>query len=653
MKKHISLLTLFLFLFYSAIGIAQPINVAMKGVSGGVVSLENNNGLLEIASGKAQLVSVPAKCKTVSIANPDICDIVMLGETNFILVGKKIGETNIYVWLEDDKKIMYTIKIFEDTEELQKLMSKILPYEKEIKVSTANNTIVLSGYVTKKTSIDQAQKIAEAFMAGKDTSKGIDVPVVNLLKVKDIQQVMLEVRFVEITRSNSDDRGIDWRWSGDFFGNRSDFALLEGGTPAYYDMATSPFMGIGDSNGTIMSTSSTNGAQGSSVGGIGWGKDNNQIAYSLDFIIAKGLGKIIAKPNLLVRNGEEASFLAGGEFPVPIQEDDSVRVEWKEFGVRLKFTPEIDERERINLTLEPEVSVLDYTDAAISFNGYDIPALKTRKTTTKVVLRDGESFFISGLISQSERKQMSKIPGIGNLPVLGPLFQKRENSTSETELVVFITPRLIKPIKNKVKKDFSDEKKMKLLTNSTDTPFDQAHADAIKEYIEQGEKPEKSLEQLREEEIIAELEKLMEENKKAEESIKKHTKTNHKNIRKQTPGKKEEKKKKPTAKEKKKAQKLLRKKERERRRAAKKREKEAKKALRKKLREEKRRAKLRKLSPIDIGKALKETSKEVITIENKEMSKKHKISDVEEISVATGNNITKGVPKPTYLDGIE
>jgi len=488
------------------------------------IHLGMNVRTITVPNGKGQLITVPAACKTVSVGNPLVCDIVMLGEKDFLLVGKQPGETNVYVWLANDMKLESTIKVFDSTEALIDLLEDILPYESDIKVSMAHNTVILSGYVMKPTSIDDAQRIAEAYMAGRETTKQIDVKVVNMLKVKNEKQIMLEVRFAEVVRTTNEDRGLDWRYTGDIFGSPADLSFLEGGTPQYHG---------GSSANLVMP--SQNGAQGTSPGGMTWDGGQSSFAYGLEWLEENGLGKVIAKPNLLVRNGEEASFLAGGEFPVPVQQEDSVQIEWKEFGVKLSFTPLIDERDNIHLSMIPEVSVLDFSEASVSVNGFNIPALKTRRTETKVVLQEGQSFYVSGLISQSETDSFSKVPGIDTVPIIGQLFRKKENALSETELIIFVTPRIVDPIAAAQKrKEFNDRKRMELLTNTEPVPFEQAHGDNMKDFIEQYEKPDKSLEQIRQEEIEAELARLLAEAeaKKAAEQQAKQNKKKKKKVKK-------------------------------------------------------------------------------------------------------------------------
>jgi pilus assembly protein CpaC len=505
-----SILIVMMIVTFNPVVTAQDLVQPRQAADTKVIHMGMNLRTINVPNGKGQLISVPDACKTVSVGNPLICDVVMLGEKDFLLVGKNPGETNVYVWLENDMKLESTIKVFDSTVDLVNLLSEILPYEKDIKVSMAHNTVILSGYVMKPTSIESAQKISEAYMAGRDSTSKIDVKVVNMLKVKDEKQIMLEVRFAEVIRTASDDTGFDWRYVGDVFGNPADLSFLEGGTSSY--------SGLIEPGEAPWKAPLQNGAQGTSWGSTNWDNGASTFYYGLDYIEAHGLGKIIAKPNLLVRNGEEASFLAGGEFPVPVQQEDSVQIEWKEFGVKLKFTPFIDERDNIHLEMIPEVSVLDFSEAAVSVNGFNIPALKTRRTETKIVLREGQSFCVSGLISQSETDSLSTVPGIDQIPILGNMFRKKENTKAETELIVFVTPRIVNPVDGTIKKDFTSEEKMRLMTNSMSVPFEQAHGDAIKDFFEQGEKPEKSLETLREEEIMAELERLEAERVQAEEA---------------------------------------------------------------------------------------------------------------------------------------
>ena len=479
----------------------MPVGQAQADVDDGKV-LHFDMGVtnMTLKHGKGQLISLPTDCKTIHIGDPEICDVVMMTRQDFLLVGKKTGQTNIYVWLDNDVKLESNIRVYDDTTDLIELIQRIMPYEHDVHVSIAHNTLILSGYVEKATSIENSQRIAEAYMAGKDFTTSLPVKVVNLLKVREEKQILLEVRLAEISRSAAEKMGIDWRYAGGLFGSYADFSWLDGGTPVSDGGASS-----------LISYPSTNGAQGTSTGHYSWDKDSKMFGYGLDYVINKGLGRIIAKPNLLVRNGEEASFLAGGEFPVPIENQEAIQIEWKEYGIRLTFTPTLDERDNINLVLAPEVSVLDYSAASITLSSTQIPALKTRRTETKVVLRDGQSYYISGLISQTETEAFAKMPGISNVPILGELFKKKDNNIAETDLIVFVTPRIVKPFAKDVEKHFDDTEQMHRIANTVEVPFEQAHGDAIKDFIEQGEKPDKSLEVLKQEAIEAEIEKLMQE----------------------------------------------------------------------------------------------------------------------------------------------
>lgn len=479
--KKQSVLIALVFTICSSTGFAQALDVkSLETGTMDVVYFDVGRDTITVPFGKSLVVSVPDECETVSIANPEVCDISMISATEFILVGLKPGQTNIHVFLRDAMRLNSTIIVSDDTLPLKRLIETVMPYEKDINVAMAYSTVVLSGYVEKATSIEGAQKIAEAYMEGQEAAKSSNVKVVNMLKVLDEKQILLEVRLAEVTRISSDDQGFDFRYIGDALGTPTDISFLDGGTPAAYHVPTT-------TDPSIFSVPSSNGSQGTSTGGVTWDKGGKQLAYGLDYLVSKGLARFIAKPNLLVANGEEASFLAGGEFPVPVESDSSISIEWKEFGVKLTFRPQLDERDIIHLSLTPEVSVLDFTEAAVSVGGVSVPALKTRRTDTKVALRDGESFYVAGLISQSESETFSKMPGISSVPIIGKLFKKKEKNDTETELIVFVTPRIVSSIKGDVKKDFNNQAQMQAMAAGVAVPFEDTQADTIKGFIEQGE----------------------------------------------------------------------------------------------------------------------------------------------------------------------
>lgn len=433
---------------------------------------------IPLVVGKAQLLTLPENCETIAIADPGVCDVVVQKKKEFLLIGKQTGVTNIFVWLEDGTTLQSEIIVRTDYEALRELLHQILPYEPNIAVHVAEQAVILDGYVEKETSVEVAQQVAETYVASRVASQPSEAAVVNLLKVGEAKQILLEVRIAEVSRSVSDDAGFDFRYVGDLFGTPFDFSSLDGGTPLYHSGAAAT--GFADA----LTVPSSNGSQGSMIGGLSWDNGAKSFAAGIDYIIAEGLGKIIARPNLMVRNGDEATFLAGGEFPIPVQQNDAVGIEWKDYGVKLTFTPHIDERDNITLILAPEVSVLDFAEAAVSLGGYSVPAVKVRKTETKVVLRDGESFYISGLINQSETDTFSRMPGISNVPILGEFFKKKELAKSETDLIVFVTPRIVSPMQKVQDKQFQSRERADMATALLDVQYEDDQAQSIVDVME-------------------------------------------------------------------------------------------------------------------------------------------------------------------------
>jgi pilus assembly protein CpaC len=474
-KQAMNIMALITVIIFSSASVqAQKATVTvMESKDTDIVYFTDQTNNIFVPTGKSQLVIAPEACETVSIGDPTVCDITMINSNKFLLIGQKTGQTNIYLWFADGEQLSSSITVHDDVLPLEALLQQMLPDEKEIDVYMAHNTVILSGYVERSTSILNALRLAEAYMEGQGAAEegGGCVKVVNMLNVREEKQILLEVRFVEVTRTTTDDKGFDFTYVGDIDRRPVYLSFLDGGTPTTFDATTGAgTAGTGSSFGYVRNTNS-----------------ESTVSYGLDYLITEGLARYIAKPNLMVRNGEEASFLAGGEFPISIQSQDGIAIEWKEYGVKLTFTPVLDERDNIYLDLEPEVSALDSAVNTILTTGVDVPALKTRKTHTKIVLKEGESFYISGILTQDETESLSKMPGIGNIPVLGTLFHKKEKVLQETELIVFVTPRIVKPIPKAVEKDFNNPVAIQQITDSLPERMEDTQATMIRNYIEQGE----------------------------------------------------------------------------------------------------------------------------------------------------------------------
>ena len=384
-------------------------------------------GELEVAINKSQVVSSDVPIDRAMIGNAEIADVLPISDRSVYVLGKAMGTTSLTLYDRSNSVIaVMDISVGPDAEGIRKQISNLIPSE-EIDVGISNGSVVLSGMVSDIGSADRAMRIANAF-AGDDK-------VVNLMTVGGSQQVMLEVRFAEVSRTVGEELGV-----GGFLGNGRDFggAVGRGGSIVANDAGFSDLRigEVTESFGVFQALFSLG--------------DLNIEAF-LDTLESKGLSKTLAEPTLVALTGERASFLAGGEFPVPIVQNgqgagNAITVEFKPFGVSLGFTPTVLGDDVINMIVEPEVSSIDPT-ASITLNGITIPGLQTRRASTTLELRDGESFALAGLLSTEFETDVQQLPILGSIPIIGSLFRSTRYQKGETELLIIVTPRLVKPIR--------------------------------------------------------------------------------------------------------------------------------------------------------------------------------------------------------------
>jgi pilus assembly protein CpaC len=332
------------------------------------------------------------------------------------------------LWDEKDRVMgVFVVRVSRDLTSLKERLHQVLPNE-EIEVRELEGNVVLSGQATSQEAKDQAVALSEAFAPKK---------VTDLVQVGGNLQVQLKVRFAEVNRQATQRLNI----------NLSAFSL--GGTYLFTftnnltNIQVDPPWNIGTYNNDTSNlqwnlTDAVNGVFGFSLPGGG------SVNTFLDALKADGLARILAEPNIVAISGQEADFLAGGEFPVPVPQDNSITIEWKPFGVKLKFKPEVLSNGRLRITVEPEVSQLDYTAAAV-IEGFSVPGLTVRKAKTQVELEDGQSFAMAGLFQDELNQAVDKIPWLGDIPILGALFRSSEYQTSQTELLIIVTPTALKP----------------------------------------------------------------------------------------------------------------------------------------------------------------------------------------------------------------
>lgn len=371
----------------------------------------------QLTVGKSSIIHSPVAVKRVSVGNPEIADFVLLSPRDIFATGKSAGTTNLTLWSNSHVSAIYDLNVTYDVSSLKQELYHILPDEKDLQVIATNNSITLAGRISSSQNLSKALALTTAF-----ASEG---RVNNLVQVGGVHQVMLEVRIAEIARSTTKRLGINFNYmkDGEFglsmLGGLSQLTKENGQDIIKFSPTVNALFQFNSNKTTWM--------------GI------------VDALKNDGLAKILAEPTLIALSGQSAKFLAGGEFPIPIPNGDNVTIEYKEFGVGLAFTPTVLAADRILMEVAPEVSELDFS-TAIQISGFVVPGLTTRKTTTTIELKDGQSFAIAGLLRENILEDVQKFPLLGDIPILGMLFRSESFIKNETELIIIVTPKLVKPL---------------------------------------------------------------------------------------------------------------------------------------------------------------------------------------------------------------
>ena len=379
-------------------------------------------GELAVPVNKSQVLRADRPYAKALVGNPEIADVLPLTNESLYVLGKKMGTTSLTLYDQGNMLLaVIDVVVGPDVTSLKRQLSELMPKD-EVGARISNDSIVLEGIVSSAVAADRAVQIAETYAPGK---------VVNLLGIGSSQQVMLEVRFSEVKRAALKQLGFGGLLS-------SDGGKLEGA--------------IGGGAGKVGSGSPTLGNITSSFGIISraFRAFGTNFDATLDALERKGAIITLAEPTLIALSGETASFLAGGEFPVPVSQrntnNTSLTVEWKPFGVSLAFTPTVLADGVINLVVAPEVSSID-SSASIVIDNLTIPGLQTRRARTVLELRDGESFALAGLLRRDFQDTVRQFPLLGSIPIIGSLFRSSGFQKEETELVIIVTPRLVRPVR--------------------------------------------------------------------------------------------------------------------------------------------------------------------------------------------------------------
>ncbi len=386
---------------------------AVLSVSRGAVSSR-----ISVSVNKAVVVDIDRPFTELSVANPAIADIASLSDRSIYVLGKAPGSTTLTIFDQDGQLVANVdVRVSPDIAEFKERLAQILPGER-INVRTANDGIVLSGRVSGSRKVARAMELAQLYAPDK---------VTNLMVVGGSQQVMLQVRFAEMQRSVAKSLG-------------SSLTVNNG-----------PVSGFGAAAGNVTLTNGTMTSDPSSAGaiGIGFGIGGLAVNVLVEALESKGMARTLAEPNIVAISGQEARFLAGGEYPVPVANStnngsQTITVEYRPFGVELNFLPTVIDDNLINLELETTVSSIDQ-DVSFTANGLSIAAFKVRRASTTVEMRDGQSFAIAGLLQDDFADQNGQVPWLGDVPILGALFRSADFQRKQTELVIIVTPHLVTP----------------------------------------------------------------------------------------------------------------------------------------------------------------------------------------------------------------
>ncbi|MGQ0566158.1 MAG: type II and III secretion system protein family protein [Gemmobacter sp.] len=380
-------------------------------------------GALQVPMNRAVVVESDVPFAELSIANPGIADISTLSESSIYVLGKAPGRTTLTLLSADGKLIANVdVQVTPDVAEFKERLRQILPGE-NIEVRTANDGIVLSGTVSSTVKLDRALDLANRYAPER---------VSNLMTVGGTQQVMLKVRFAEMQRSVAKNLGAS-------LGIKSNSSTV-GGVVGTGNFGSQAAINNVFENGNFPISGNSNGAL-----GLGFTAGSLEFAVLIEALESKGVVRTLAEPNLTALSGQEAKFLAGGEYPIPVAGgDNGITIEYKPFGVELNFTPVVVDGDIINLTLNAAVSSIDNT-ITLESGGFTINAFRRRETSTTVEMRDGESFAVAGLLQDDFRNLNDQVPWLGDVPVLGALFRSAEYQRAQSELVIIVSAHLVTP----------------------------------------------------------------------------------------------------------------------------------------------------------------------------------------------------------------
>jgi pilus assembly protein CpaC len=393
-------------------------NATVIGTSGQQLNVETSQGLL---------IRLDRPATNIFIANPAIADVQVKSASMVYVFGKEVGETSLYA-LDDSERVIYSskVRVSQNLSRIEDGIRSLVP-SASIKLESMDGLVAMTGFAQTPAEAETAMRIVRRAVGDK-------TDIINQVEIATPMQVNLRVKIAEVGKGVMKELGFNW--DGTLVNGSSFFGIATGNatTRTLLDPITNlpvrEFITRGEGANSIF---------GNFLSG------NFDLNGVIDALETEGFLSILAEPNLTALSGETASFLAGGEFPIPVPDEGDISIEFKEFGVGLSFTPRVTSAGHINLQVSPEVSQLS-NNGAISINGISVPALTTRKASTTVELASGQSFAIAGLLQSSMTQDTEKFPILGDIPILGALFTSDRYQRKETELVIIVTPYIVRPV---------------------------------------------------------------------------------------------------------------------------------------------------------------------------------------------------------------
>jgi pilus assembly protein CpaC len=390
---------------------------------------------LHLLVGRSLVITSPSRIKRVSLADPEIAEAIVVSPTQVLVNGKKPGGVSLLLWDEADQSQAFEVSVDIDVLGLSQKIHEVFPNE-NVHIDTSKDVVIITGKISSSVVADKILEVV----------KGAAPKVTSMMEIPPplTGEILLQVRFAEVDRSAVTQLGFNILSTGVGKTIGSITTGQFGGTSPFTITDTFPIKAGGSSPNTFTATQTVTNAL-----NIFLYNPNIHLGTVIQALQSQNLLQILAEPNLMTESGKEASFLAGGEFPYPLvtsvgSGSPAISVQFKEFGIRLSFTPILAADGTIHLKVKPEVSTLDFSNG-VTISGFVLPALSTRRVESEMSLADGQTFAIAGLVDNRVTEILSKVPGIGDIPVLGKLFQSKSFSKSKNELLVIVTPHIVHP----------------------------------------------------------------------------------------------------------------------------------------------------------------------------------------------------------------